>query len=183
MSTAQTLGSNLDSTRADREDAADGAVVSALTSSKEKPRSVQIGERLEPRKTDENYIITAKYTPLTFLPKFLFEQFRRYANIFFLAIGLFQQIPGISPTGKYVTIVPFIGILIITALKVSTLYRDAVSISNPGGQAVMWWALSAPLVGIGLTELPNSCWARAYPAGPCPLVNGITAVQPILMKI
>ena len=122
MSTAQTLGSNLDSTRADREDAVDGAVVSALTSSKEKPRSVQIGERLEPRKKDENYIITAKYTPLTFLPKFLFEQFRRYANIFFLAIGLFQQIPGISPTGKYVTIVPFIGILIVTALKVSTVY-------------------------------------------------------------
>jgi len=116
MSTAQTLGSNLDSTRADREDTVDGAVVSALTS-KEKPKIVQIGERLEPRKTNENYIITAKYTPLTFLPKFLFEQFRRYANIFFLAIGLFQQIPGISPTGKYVTIVPFIGILIVTALK------------------------------------------------------------------
>ena len=119
MSTAQTLGSNLDSTRADREDTVDGAVVSALTS-KEKPKIVQIGERLEPRKKDENYIITAKYTPLTFLPKFLFEQFRRYANIFFLAIGLFQQWPGISPTGKYVTIVPFIGILIVTALKVST---------------------------------------------------------------
>ena len=102
-----------------REDAVDGAVISALNP-KEKPRSVQIGERLGPRKKDENYIITAKYTPLTFLPKFLFEQFRRYANIFFLAIGLFQQIPGISPTGKYVTIVPFIGILIVTALKVST---------------------------------------------------------------
>ena len=24
-------------------------------------------------------------------------------------------------------------------------YRDAVRFSNPGGQAVMWWALSAPL--------------------------------------
>ena len=41
----------------------------------------------------------------------------RYANIFFLAIGLLQQIPGVSPTGKYVTIVPFMFILLLTALK------------------------------------------------------------------
>jgi len=53
----------------------------------------------------------------TFVPKFLFEQFRRYANIFFLCIGLLQQIPGVSPTGKYVTIVPLFIILTITAVK------------------------------------------------------------------
>ena len=41
----------------------------------------------------------------------------RYANIFFLSIGLLQQIPGVSPTGKYVTIVPFLFILLLTALK------------------------------------------------------------------
>jgi phospholipid-transporting ATPase len=29
----------------------------------------------------------------SFLPKFLFEQFRRYANVFFLVIGLLQQVP------------------------------------------------------------------------------------------
>lgn len=33
---------------------------------------------------------TAKYSFLTFLPKFLFEQFRKYANIFFLFISLLQ---------------------------------------------------------------------------------------------
>lgn len=33
---------------------------------------------------------TGKYTIITFLPKFLFEQFRRYANIFFLFIALLQ---------------------------------------------------------------------------------------------
>ena len=33
---------------------------------------------------------------------------------------------------------------------------DAARFSNPGGQAVMRWAYSAPLVGIGLTETPNS---------------------------
>lgn len=33
---------------------------------------------------------TAKYSPLLFIPKFLFEQFRRYANLFFLFIALLQ---------------------------------------------------------------------------------------------
>mgnify|MGYP002051192916 CR=1 FL=1 len=35
-----------------------------------------------------NRISTAKYNIFSFIPKFLFEQFRRYANCFFLAIGL-----------------------------------------------------------------------------------------------
>ncbi len=64
-----------------------------------------------------NKITTAKYNWLSFLPKFLFEQFRRYANIFFLFIGLLQQIPNVSPTGRFVTIVPFSVILALTALK------------------------------------------------------------------
>ena len=64
-----------------------------------------------------NHISTAKYNIISFLPKFLFEQFRRYANIFFLTIGLMQQIPNVSPTGRYVTIVPFLAILTLTAIK------------------------------------------------------------------
>ena len=47
----------------------------------------------------------------------MYEQFRRYANIFFLCIGLLQQIPGVSPTGRYVTIVPLFIILCLTAAK------------------------------------------------------------------
>ena len=46
------------------------------------------------------------------------------------------------------------------------LYRDAAGFSNLGGLAVMWWAQSAPLVVIGLTELPNSGWAKAHSAQP-----------------
>eukprot|EP00095_Tigriopus_kingsejongensis_P007761 maker-scaffold154_size301342-snap-gene-0.15 protein:Tk07761 transcript:maker-scaffold154_size301342-snap-gene-0.15-mRNA-1 annotation:"isoform e" len=64
-----------------------------------------------------NYVRTAKYTLLTFFPKFLYEQFRRLANVFFLSIGLLQQIPNVSPTGRYVTIVPFTVILALTAIK------------------------------------------------------------------
>ncbi|MCL4131340.1 UNVERIFIED_CONTAM: hypothetical protein GTU68_055282, partial [Idotea baltica] len=48
---------------------------------------------------------------------FLFEQFRRYANIFFLIIALLQQIPDVSPTGRYTTLVPLICILVVSAIK------------------------------------------------------------------
>ena len=35
-----------------------------------------------------------------------------------------------------------------------------------GYLAVMWWAKPVPLVVIGLTELPNSGWAKAHSAHP-----------------
>jgi len=79
-------------------------------------RHIKFNQPADPGFSD-NEISTAKYNFFTFIPKFLFEQFRRYANIFFLSIGLLQQIPGVSPTGRYVTIVPFILILILTAIK------------------------------------------------------------------
>lgn len=37
-----------------------------------------------------NRVSTAKYDIVTFLPCFLFEQFRRYSNCFFLLIALLQ---------------------------------------------------------------------------------------------
>ncbi|KAL7633000.1 UNVERIFIED_CONTAM: hypothetical protein RMT77_016710 [Armadillidium vulgare] len=73
----------------------------------------------QPIKYTSNSICTAKYRYklLFFLPMFLFEQFRRYANIFFLIIALLQQIPGVSPTGRYTTLVPLICILVVSAIK------------------------------------------------------------------
>eukprot|EP00051_Salpingoeca_urceolata_P032761 m.17242 g.17242 ORF g.17242 m.17242 type:complete len:1165 (+) comp5427_c0_seq1:383-3877(+) len=64
-----------------------------------------------------NWISTAKYGALTFVPKFLFEQFSRYANVFFLFASCIQQVDGVSPTGRYTTIVPLSLILIVTAIK------------------------------------------------------------------
>lgn len=69
-----------------------------------------------------NRITTAKYGYSTFFPKFLFEQFRRYSNIFFSFIALFQQIPNVSPTGRYTTAVPLLCILGVSAIK--ELFED-----------------------------------------------------------
>ncbi|XP_060084293.1 phospholipid-transporting ATPase IA-like [Ylistrum balloti] len=71
----------------------------------------------QPVKYCYNKISTAKYSLLSFLPKFLFEQFRKYANIFFLFISLLQQIPRVSPTGRYTTAVPLLFILAVSAVK------------------------------------------------------------------
>ncbi|MGH0152378.1 UNVERIFIED_CONTAM: hypothetical protein FKN15_029515 [Acipenser sinensis] len=60
---------------------------------------------------------TAKYNVLTFFPRFLYSQFRRAANSFFLFIALLQQIPDVSPTGRYTTLVPLLFILIVAAVK------------------------------------------------------------------
>ncbi|KAF4976204.1 hypothetical protein FZEAL_7096 [Fusarium zealandicum] len=65
----------------------------------------------------DNHISTAKYNVATFLPKFLFEQFSKFANVFFLFTSALQQIPNLSPTNPYTTIAPLIVVLIISAGK------------------------------------------------------------------
>lgn len=62
----------------------------------------------------------------SFIPLFLFEQFRRYSNCFFLLIALLQQIPDVSPTGRWTTLTPLILILSVSAVK--EIVEDFVSI-------------------------------------------------------
>jgi len=65
----------------------------------------------------DNHISTAKYNIITFLPKFLYEQFSKIANVFFLFTAVLQQIPGLSPTNPYTTIAPLGIVLLISAGK------------------------------------------------------------------
>ncbi|RPB18470.1 phospholipid-translocating P-type ATPase [Terfezia boudieri ATCC MYA-4762] len=65
----------------------------------------------------DNHVSTAKYNFATFVPKFLYEQFSKYANLFFLFTAGLQQIPNISPTNKYTTIGPLIVVLLVSAGK------------------------------------------------------------------
>ncbi|XP_026745960.1 probable phospholipid-transporting ATPase IA isoform X2 [Trichoplusia ni] len=71
----------------------------------------------QPIKFLSNRISTAKYSVHSFIPLFLFEQFRRYSNCFFLLIALLQQIPDVSPTGRWTTLTPLILILSVSAIK------------------------------------------------------------------
>ncbi|PJF18500.1 Phospholipid-transporting ATPase [Paramicrosporidium saccamoebae] len=68
-------------------------------------------------KYSDNAVYTTKYTVLTFIPKLLYEQFSRYANVFFLAIALMQQIPGVTPVNRYGTALPLSIIVLVTGVK------------------------------------------------------------------
>ncbi|KAJ2611333.1 aminophospholipid translocase [Coemansia sp. RSA 1365] len=82
-------------------------------------RMVHIGNREgnAQYKYKHNKVSTAKYNIATFLPKFLFEQFSKYANLFFLFTGCIQQLNGVSPTSRWTTIVPLAVVLAATAVK------------------------------------------------------------------
>ncbi|KAL2099677.1 hypothetical protein ACEWY4_004071 [Coilia grayii] len=64
-----------------------------------------------------NAIRTYKYNALTFLPLNLYEQFKRAANLYFLALLILQIIPEISTLPWYTTLVPLVLVLGITAIK------------------------------------------------------------------
>lgn len=73
-----------------------------------------IYNRSSPR---SNAVHTTKYTILTFLPKNLWEQFHRFANIYFLFIALLNFVPEVEAFGKEVGYVPLLFVLTVTAIK------------------------------------------------------------------
>ena len=64
-----------------------------------------------------NHVSTTKYNVATFMPKFLYQEFSKYANLFFLFTAILQQIPNISPMNRYTTIVPLSIVLAVSAGK------------------------------------------------------------------
>ncbi|VDD97368.1 unnamed protein product [Enterobius vermicularis] len=63
----------------------------------------------------DNRVCTTKYSLLTFLPKNLFEQFHRAANLYFIAVVLLNIVVGTF--GRYVSMVPIAFVLSVTAVK------------------------------------------------------------------
>ncbi|KAM0873580.1 hypothetical protein ACQ4PT_037982 [Festuca glaucescens] len=63
-----------------------------------------------------NKISTTKYSAVTFLPKSLFEQFRRVANIYFLITALLSYSP-IAPFRGSTAVAPLVLVLVATMVK------------------------------------------------------------------
>jgi phospholipid-transporting ATPase len=85
---------------------------------------VQLGERHikspgDPKQTFiKNKIATSKYNCATFLPKNMWEQFHKLANVYFLIIAVLQSIPQISVTGGIPNILlPLTFVLAVSAFK------------------------------------------------------------------
>ena len=64
-----------------------------------------------------NRIKTTKYTAFSFLPKNMFEQFHRFANLYFVFIVLLNWVPQVNAFGKEVAMIPLLFVLSVTAVK------------------------------------------------------------------
>ncbi|XP_074047111.1 phospholipid-transporting ATPase IF isoform X3 [Macrotis lagotis] len=69
-----------------------------------------------PQKFVDNRIISSKYTVWNFVPKNLFEQFRRVANFYFLIIFLVQLMID-TPTSPVTSGLPLFFVITVTAIK------------------------------------------------------------------
>uniref|UniRef100_A0A7M4F1U1 P-type ATPase N-terminal domain-containing protein n=1 Tax=Crocodylus porosus TaxID=8502 RepID=A0A7M4F1U1_CROPO len=115
----------------------------------------------QPSKFHDNRVSTAKYSVVTFLPRFLYEQIRRAANAFFLFIALLQQIPDVSPTGRYTTLVPLLFILTVAGIK--EIIEDYVILRSGMWQNIMWKEVSKSLLYLKCFE--NACFGMIHSEG------------------
>ncbi|KAH9261482.1 hypothetical protein BASA81_000138 [Batrachochytrium salamandrivorans] len=97
---------------------------------REERRTVYLGPSLS---TENNYagnvVVTSRYNVVTFLPKFLFEAFSKFANAYFLVVCTMQAIPLVSITdGVPLTLVPLSVVLfveaVVTALEDRQRHKD-----------------------------------------------------------
>uniref|UniRef100_A0A8D0CDW3 Phospholipid-transporting ATPase n=1 Tax=Scleropages formosus TaxID=113540 RepID=A0A8D0CDW3_SCLFO len=78
--------------------------------------SSPVADAFPQQKFCDNRIVSSKYTIWNFLPKNLFEQFRRIANFYFLIIFLVQVIVD-TPTSPVTSGLPLFFVITVTAIK------------------------------------------------------------------
>lgn len=64
-----------------------------------------------------NKIQTTKYSILSFLPKNLFEQLHRYANIYFIFLAALNFVPVVEAFQPEIGVIPITVVLSVTAIK------------------------------------------------------------------
>lgn len=64
-----------------------------------------------------NKIKTTKYSILTFVPKNIYEQLHRFANVYFVVIALLNFVPVVNAFQPEVSLIPICVIIAMTAIK------------------------------------------------------------------
>lgn len=64
-----------------------------------------------------NKIRTTKYSVLSFLPKNLFEQLHRLANVYFILLAVLNFIPVVEAFQPEIALAPILLVLLMTAIK------------------------------------------------------------------
>eukprot|EP00062_Callorhinchus_milii_P015953 gi/632966757/ref/XP_007899593.1/ PREDICTED: probable phospholipid-transporting ATPase VB [Callorhinchus milii] len=75
------------------------------------------GSQMWKKDYPSNKIRTTKYTFVNFLPKNVFEQFYRFANLYFLFLVLLNWFPSIEVFCREITMLPLVIVMSITAVK------------------------------------------------------------------
>lgn len=70
-----------------------------------------------------NKLTTTKYTFLNFIPKSLFEQFRKASNFYFLIVAIITMIPGVSSFAPITAILP---LLVVVGFSIAREIYDDV---------------------------------------------------------
>ena len=93
-------------------------------SNENKPRRIfeinHIFNQEDPERSfPNNKVTTSQYTCLNFLPKQLFIQFSKVANLYFLILVFLQIIPGMAPseTGAVMTLLPLLFVVGVSMTK------------------------------------------------------------------
>jgi len=68
------------------------------------------------KKTTSNYVSTTKYNVISFLPKALYEQFRRVANLYFTIVAVLST-TAMSPISPITTIAPLTFVIGLSVMK------------------------------------------------------------------
>lgn len=64
-----------------------------------------------------NKVRTTKYTFLSFIPKNLFEQLHRFANVYFVFLCALNFVPIVNAFQPEISIIPIVFVMSITAIK------------------------------------------------------------------
>ena len=94
----------------------DPSAEAAKDSAKSKPRRITIGQ-YPPPKYPLNAISNAKYTPWSFLPRTLYNEFSFFINLYFLIVALSQLIPPLRIGVLWTYMAPLAFVLTITLGK------------------------------------------------------------------
>uniref|UniRef100_A0A8C5HD07 Phospholipid-transporting ATPase n=1 Tax=Gouania willdenowi TaxID=441366 RepID=A0A8C5HD07_GOUWI len=111
-----------------------------------------------------NAIRTYKYNVLTFIPLNLYEQFKRAANLYFLALLILQLIPDITTLPWYTTLIPLVVVLGVTAIK--DLIDDLVRLLR-----------KADLLLLSSTNPNSLCYVETAELDGCLLVCFIALIE------
>ncbi|CAG8643042.1 3205_t:CDS:10 [Rhizophagus irregularis] len=106
-----------------------------------------------------NKIVTSKYTFWTFIPKNLFEQFRRAANLYFLFMAVLGMLPFISVNNPVLTVLPLSVVVFFTALKDGIEDRNRHQIDKQFNGAICYHLQN--FVNVNYPKVPKlSFWKR-----------------------